>query len=188
MKLKSFINIFCGTELARVSESKRKPLIKFLMTAVVGATVGVLPALATPVFHNISAANVTVQQNDISNNTASVTLIPTLSINDFRVLNGPTSGNSRADYFVQIGTNAANNVTNGILISSITDNGRDNGESTGVNYGTSAIDSNASGTLGSSGIWWVPVFGSQIVSPPTYPEFNFDFAAAYFRYSDGWLG
>ena len=148
----------------------------------------VLPAGATAVFHDISAANVTVQQNDTGNTAASVTLIPTLAINDFRVTNGPTSGNSRADYFVQIGPIAANNVTNGILMSSITDNGRDNGESTGMNYGTCAIDSGTTANPGSSGQWWVPVFGSQIVSPPTYPEFNFDFAAAYFRYSDGWYG
>ncbi len=186
MKLKSLINI-----IAEAPILCRKCIKKTLVTALVGATAGIMPALAMPVFHHISAANITVQQNDTANTTASVTLIPTLEINDFRVTNGPTSGNSRADYFVQIGTNAADNVTNGILISSITDNGRDNGEGTGTFYGTCAIDSGPStaGLIpGASGQWWVPVFGNAIAASPTYNEYNFDFAAAYFRYSDGWYG
>src|SRR5262249_18303623 len=98
------------------------------------------------------------------------------------------SGNSRADYFVQIGTNATDNVTNGILISSITDNGRDNGEGNGTNYGTSAVDSNSSSNPGASGQWWVPVFGSPTMTSATFPEYNFDFAAAYFPYRNGWYG
>lgn len=130
-----------------------------------------------------------VQQNDASNNWSSVTLIPTVSINYLQVENGPASGNSRADYFLQIGSNAKDDVANGILMSSITDNGRDNGEGTGTSYGTCAIDSGASSNPGSSGQWWVPVFGSDDSSGAwAYPEYNFDFAAAYFPYADGWYG
>ena len=188
MKPKFILHLATGVPIATGFARCRTWFKKLLLTALVGATLGHLTALATPVFHRISAATVTVQQNDTANTAASVTLIPTLAINDFRVLNGPTSGNSRADYFVQIGTNAANNVTNGILISSITDNGRDNGEGTGTFYGTCAVDSGASASPGSSGQWWVPVFGNPIASSPSYGEYNFDFAAAYFRYSDGWYG
>lgn len=172
---------------------------KTLLTTLAVAGASGLSVLATPVFHGISAANVTVIQNDTNNNATSVTLVPTLSINDFRVT---VAGTSRADYGVQIGPVATNNVVNGILISSITDNGRNNhelGTTSGTRYGTSAIDSNASANPGSSGIWWVPVFGNStttnVVSNTnsitySYVEENFDFAAAWFPYTNyygGWL-
>lgn len=134
--------------------------------------------------NQISAANINVVQNDTSNNATSVTLSTTVSINDFRVISGTQS--SRADYFVQIGASATDDVTNGILISCIDQNGRDNGETGnyyGVNFGTSAIDSGASTSPGSSGQWWIPVFQA-----PTDGEYNFNVAAAYFPYAEGWLG
>jgi len=52
-----------------------------------------------------------------------------------------------------------------------------------MNYGTSAIDSNATGSPGSSGEYWIPVF--QV---PNTGEFNFNVAAAYFPYASGWYG
>jgi hypothetical protein len=163
---------------------------KTLYSALLGAACMIWQsAQATPVYHGISAANVTVQQNDTGNTAASVTLIPTVSVNYLRVENGTGSGNSRADYFLQIGNSTTDNVTNGILISSITDNGRDNGEGTGTIYGTPAVDSNSSTKPGSSGQWWVPVFGDlDTAGTVTYPEYNFDFAAAYFPYAKGWYG
>src|ERR1700743_1444612 len=137
---------------------------------------GWLSCQATPVFHGISAANISVQQNDTNNNATSVTLSTPLEINDFRVINNTQT--SRADYFVQIGASATDDVTGGILISSITDNGRDNGEGDGTNWGTSGIDSNASGSPGTSGQYWIPVFGTT--DDVNYPEYNFDVAGAYF--------
>ena len=134
--------------------------------------------------NQISAANINVFQNDTNNNATSVTLSTPVSLNDFRVINGTQT--SRADYFVQIGASATDDVVNGILISSIDQNGRDNGESGvyyGMNYGTSAIDSGATASPGSSGQWWIPVFQA-----PTDGEYNFNVAAAYFPYSEGWLG
>ncbi|MGZ5566476.1 MAG: hypothetical protein ACXWKG_05640, partial [Limisphaerales bacterium] len=134
--------------------------------------------------NQISAANIVVVQNDTNNTSASVTLSTAVSINDFRVINGTPS--SRGDYFVQIGASATDDVTNGILITSIDQNGRDNGETGnlyGVNFGTSAIDSGASTSPGSSGQWWIPVFQA-----PQNAEYNFNVAAAYFPYSEGWLG
>ncbi len=134
--------------------------------------------------NQISAANINVVQNDTSNNATSVTLSTPVSINDFRVISGTQS--SRGDYFVQIGASATDDVTNGILISCIDQNGRDNGETGdyyGVNFGTSAIDSGASTSPGSSGQWWIPVFQA-----PQNGEYNFNVAAAYFPYSEGWLG
>ncbi|HEV2693323.1 MAG TPA: hypothetical protein VG347_10555, partial [Verrucomicrobiae bacterium] len=141
-------------------------------------------AQATPVLHGISAANINVQQNDASNNAVSVTLTTPVEINDFRVINNVQT--SRADYFVQIGASASDDVTGGILMSSITDNGRDNGEGNGTNWGTPAIDSNASGSPGTSGQYWIPVFGTM--DDTNYPEYNFDVAGAYFPYNKGWYG
>lgn len=141
-------------------------------------------AQATPVVHGISAANISVLQNDTNNNATSVTLSTPIEINDFRVINGTQT--SRADYFVQIGVSATDDVANGILISSIADNGRDNGEGNGTNWGTSGIDSGATDTPGSSGQWWIPVFGTT--DDTNYPEYNFDVSGAYFPYSNGWYG
>jgi phospholipase C len=146
------------------------------------AVAAVTPADATPTQHHISAANIVVLQNDTNNTTASVTVTASLAINDFRI----RPGSNRADYDVQIGDEATDDVLNGILISSIDQNGRDNGEEDtfpGMNYGTSAIDSNASTSPGSSGEYWIPVF--QV---PKNAEYNFNVAAAYFPYTNGWYG
>jgi hypothetical protein len=140
---------------------------------------------ATPVRHNISAANLNVQQIDTGNTSTSIVVTASLAINGFNPLTGSKSS-SRADYYVQIGTNATDNVTNGILMSCIDENGRDNGEGdpfTGINYGTSAIDSGPTSNPGASGQWWIPVFQA-----PQNAEYNFNVAAAYFRYADGWYG
>ncbi|EEF57643.1 phosphocholine-specific phospholipase C [Pedosphaera parvula] len=131
--------------------------------------------------HHVAAANLLVLQNDTSNNTASVTVSTTLSINDFRI----RPGSSRADYNVQIGAISTDDVANGILMGSINQNGRDNGEDAfpGMNYGTCSIDSNSSSSPGSSGEYWLPVFQA-----PNNSEYNFNVAAAWFPYSDGWYG
>ena len=142
---------------------------------------GRLSATAQNVAHHIAAANLNVVQNDASNNTASVTVTATLSINDFRV----RAGSNRADYNVQIGDVSTDDVANGILISCLNQNGRDNGETNfpGMNYGASAIDSNASSSPGSSGEYWIPVFQA-----PSDSEYNFNVAGAYFPYTNGWYG
>ena len=158
------------------------PWFKKVMMSVVGALfAGLVSVEAAAVQHSISAANIDVVQNDTANNTTSVTVTTALSINDFRV----RVGSNRADYNVQIGADSTDDVTNGILISSINQNGRDNGETNfpGMNYGTSAIDSNASATPGSSGQFWIPVFQA-----PQNAEYNFNVAAAYFPYTNGWYG
>jgi hypothetical protein len=129
--------------------------------------------------HNVSAAYIDVVQTS----TTAVTLTTPLSINDFRV-----TGGNRADYNVQFGPSAADDVTGGILLSSINDNGRDNGEATpnpGVpHYGVSAVENNASG-------FYVAVFDTSLPGTPTYnggEEYNFNVSAGYFPFSDGWIG
>lgn len=158
-----------------------KTAIRWLGISLVSATLTIKAATGT---NQITAANINVVQNDTNNTAASITLSTPLAINDFRVINGTQS--SRADYYIQIGASATDNVSNGMLISSIDQNGRDNGESgvyAGMNYGTSAIDSGVTTSPGSSGQWWIPVFQA-----PTDGEYNFNVAAAYFPYAEGWLG
>ncbi|MEI6074892.1 MAG: phospholipase C, phosphocholine-specific [Verrucomicrobiota bacterium] len=154
---------------------------KLTISGVAVLFVSLASVLAAPVQHQISAANIEVVQNDSSNNTTSVTVTTALSINDFRI----RSGSNRADYNVQIGADSTDDVINGILLSSINQNGRDNNETNfpGMNYGASAIDSNAGTSPGSSGQYWIPVFQA-----PQDAEYNFNVAAAYFPYTNGWYG
>jgi phospholipase C len=140
------------------------------------------PKGSAQVLHHIAAANIVVAQNDTNNTTASVTVSTALSINDFRI----RSGSNRADYNVQIGPVSTDDVANGILIGSLDQNGRDNGELDkfpGMNYGTCSIDSGSSSSPGSSGEYWLAVFQA-----PNNSEYNFNVAAAWFPYSDGWYG
>ena len=140
------------------------------------------PKGSAQILHHIAAANIVVVQNDTNNTTASVTVSTSLSINDFRL----RSGSNRGDYNVQIGSVSTDDVANGILMTSINQNGRDNGELDafpGMNYGTCSIDSGASGSPGSSGEYFIPVFQA-----PNNAEYNFNVAAAWFPYSDYWYG
>ena len=148
-----------------------------VLSAIFGPLVG-----SAQVLHQIAAANIVVVQNDAANTTASVTVSTALSINDFRI----RPGSNRGDYNVQIGNASTDDVANGILLGCIDQNGRDNGELAafpGLNYGTCSIDSNASGSPGSSGEYWLATFQA-----PKNSEYNFNVAAAYFPYSDGWYG
>ena len=156
------------------------PAVSQLLLAVLLLTAS--PSARATGQHHIAAANLVVVQNDTGNTTNSVTVTTALAINDFRI----RAGSNRADYDIQIGEVSTDDVPNGILISCIDQNGRDNGESTnypGMNYGASAIDSNASTSPGSSGEYWIPVFQA-----PTDSEYNFNVAAAYFPYTNGWYG
>jgi len=132
---------------------------------------------ATP--HNIAAANIEVVQVDTTD--AGLSLSSSYSFNDFRL----RAGSIRGNYNVQIGDSAADDPANGILLSSVRNNGRDNGESTpaaGVtHYGTVGLDRNASG-------YSIPVFDTSTNGYAGGTRYNFDVSAAYFPYSDGWLG
>ena len=61
---------------------------KFAAGMVGALLAGLISAVAAPVQDHISAANIDVVQNDIGNNTASVTVTTALSINDFRIQTG----------------------------------------------------------------------------------------------------
>ncbi len=175
--------LFAGKPLANTYPSRKIIVSLKTLVRLLAGLLFSLVSLTAPaqVSHHISAANLVVVQNDTNNTTSSVTLSTPLSINDFRI----RSGSNRGDYNVQVGALSTDDVTNGILMSSISQNGRDNGEDAfpGMNYGTCSIDSNASGSPGSSGEYWIAVFQA-----PQNAEYNFNVAAAWFPYSDGWLG
>lgn len=124
---------------------------------------------ATPVFHGVSAANVTVVQNSTSASaTTAVTVSTALSINNFNI----ASGSKRGLYNVQIGSTVTSNVQNGVLMSCVDQNGRDNGEGPssafpGTTYGSCAnAGSVGSKTAlpGATGAWAVSMYGNA--EPP----------------------
>lgn len=139
--------------------------------------------------HNIIAANVNVVQNDTGNVEASITMSTPYSFNGF----GFRPTYSRGDYTVQMGSSALDDIAGGILLASINNNGRDNGETNsgstaaGMNYGIPSVHDDANG-------YWIAVHNVTAPGVPTTPtssagiEYNFNVSAAYFPYSDGWIG
>lgn len=147
----------------------------FVLLAACGSLVVSSNAFAST--NGVSAGNIVVVQNDSSNNTESVTVTLSLSVNDFSI----REGSSRGDFNVQIGEGFSDDADTGVLISSVAENGRDNGETNypGLNFCTSSIEYSRTG--GNEGGYYIPV--SQA---PTGDEFNINVSAAFFCYSN-WL-
>jgi len=139
------------------------------------------PARADTPAHNISAGLITVIQNDSGNTTASVTCSNALPINDLRV----RDGSNRGDFNVQIGEDPTDDAPNGVLMSSVAENGRDNGEGTTAIYCVSMVDFDKAGTT--PGAYLVDVNNAANLGAGSSPEYNINVAAAYFPYST-WIG
>lgn len=153
--------------------------------------------------HSISAGNLVVVQNDEGNLTNSISVSLSLSINDFRTrgtggadADGLAPLQSRGDYPVQIGPDATNNFAQGILMSSVTQNGRDNGES-GVNAGTnfcvSMIESQRLRTNVFDpgiilGAYFIPVNNANNTGAGGSDEYNINVAGAWFPYTNFYGG
>lgn len=120
---------------------------------------------------NYEAGNVRVVHNDAGNNVSSVTVTTEESTPDFFA----RAGSNRGDFNVQIGPGFADDAANGILITSVRENGRDNLDVVGTRYSTSQIDVTGGG-------YYVPVHDT------IGDEANVDFAAGYFPYAEGWIG
>lgn len=122
------------------------------------------------------AANLDVVQNDALNNTTSVTVTAVTSINGLTV----RAGSNRGDYNMAASATPANDFLNGVMITSVRQNGRNNfafGDSFDEHaFATSMADADAGGLF-------IPVAHSQRGS-----EFNINVAAGYFHYSAGWVG
>ncbi|WP_425614262.1 DNRLRE domain-containing protein [Anatilimnocola sp. NA78] len=130
--------------------------------------------------HTVAAAYIDVVQNNTGNTAASITTSLPMSINDFQL----RGGQSRGDLTVQVGNVGTDDIANGILLTSINDNGRDNGETTisGVQYGISAVNGEAGGT------YFIATHNTSKSGLTGGDEYNFNVSAAYFPYADGWIG
>ncbi|MDB6024548.1 MAG: hypothetical protein JWM68_771 [Verrucomicrobiales bacterium] len=159
------------TQQPRPASRWRSSVLAFL--AVIAIT---LPSLAQSNLHNVAAGNVNVVHNDANNNTTSVTVSMEYSVNDLRV----RSGSTRGDFFVQVGSSAADDIANGLLISSVSQNGRDNFASTVKTNCVSDIATNTGG-------YYIPVFAVQVPIAGSNTEYNINVAGAYFPYST-WIG
>lgn len=156
----------------------RKRGIAFAAAAVILAFSLSVHATPPPA-HNISAANVTVIQYDSGNTTNSVEVTPSLSINDLRI----RPGSNRGDFNIQVGDSATNDLAEGMILTSVTENGRDNYEDTGINYMASAFDGkDYNGSNESTCGYWVVMQDCTT----SRAEYNANFAVAYFRYTN-WL-
>ncbi len=124
--------------------------------------------------HGISAINLSVIQNDTANSVDSVTLEATLAINDLRI----RPGSNRGDYNLQVGDTGTDDVEAGLLLVSVTENGRDNGELENLlGYAAPSFD------YGAAGYW-------AVVQDATTDraEYNMNVSAAYFPFKNWTAG
>ncbi len=132
--------------------------------------------------HAVEFGNLDVVQLNTTNNgldsadpSVSVTVAPgsTANFNFF--------GANRGDIDMDFGL--ADDVTNGVMITSVRANGQDNsagGEAPGINFATAH---GALGASGNPGKFFLPIAHS-----PGGFEYNIDVAAAYFPFAEGWIG
>ncbi len=146
------------------------------LVAFVSALTLTVPSYAQSSGHDISAGNLIVVHNDSGDTTNSVTVSMEYSVNDMRV----RIGSNRGDYNVQIGDDPTANPTNGVLMSSVRQNGRDVTNTGNKTNCVSMIDSNTNG-------YWIPVNGAIGLGAGSNPEANINVAGAYFPYAT-WLG
>jgi len=120
--------------------------------------------------HEIAAANITVEQLDIYDTTNSIRVKMPLSINAFHI----DETSSRADLCVRIGDSATDDEQQGVLISSVAENGRNN-------FGTNNYPISAAYALASYGICsWVPT----ALKAGSAAEYNVNVSAAWFPFSN----
>src|ERR1051325_6793828 len=132
-----------------------------------------------PPNHGIVGANIDVTINDFFNNPSSIAFRLTSRIGDFRMAQ---EGSNNGDYDTQIGDNPTNNVNDGIMISSVRQNGRDDNwpVNPGTNYSVSLMDWHRPGAA-REGAYWIPV--AMLTNPPQVVEYDVNVAAAWFPYS-----
>src|SRR6266487_1142792 len=127
--------------------------------------------------HNVTAANINVVQNDTNNTTASVTVTTSDTIGDFRIRNG----SNRGDFNVQIGDDPTDDSANGLLLTSVTQNGRDNGETLNLTGIVFSVSMTQPGTAG----YFIPVnTANGNYAAGGNPEWNVNVAAAWFPYTN----
>lgn len=126
--------------------------------------------------HRIAAGNLQVVQNDLANHTDSISITVANSINGMQL----RDGSNRGDYTIQVGAESTNDVSTGVLMASVAENGRDNGEDSGINYCTAGISYNRTGAT--AGSYFV-----NAAAAPDGGEYNINLAVAFFPYTN-WIG
>lgn len=169
----------------------RRPLVALV--------IGLLLGLGLPLAHadhGISAGLLQVDQLILTNSVnTNVLVTPLMSINDFRPIMGDTwtitdymgSGTNytfpcwnTADYYVQIGATAADDVANGVLIGSVAQNGRQFWSTN--NYPMISV------TEQTGGIWRMcPAVPQKVGTAGSSWEYNVNVAGAWFPF-DKYLG
>ncbi|MCW1915535.1 hypothetical protein OJ996_18255 [Luteolibacter sp. GHJ8] len=124
-----------------------------------------------------------VQLNTTNNNQTTVDPAVAVTIKPGATPGIHVRGHNRGDIDMQFGDNFATNNVNGVMITSVTENGRNNvsgGGPNGTTYATSHSEISGGG-------FYLPI---QSTSGGTEPagEFNINVAAAWFPYAEGWLG
>src|ERR1035437_2914477 len=156
-----------------------------LAALLASATAAWLPsALAAPApNHGIVAANIDVTINDFLNNSASLTFTLPYQIGDFRIAQ---EGSNNGDYDTQIGDNPTNNVNDGVMMSSVRQNGRDDGwiVHPDTNFSISMIDYHRPGAA-REGAYWIPV--AVWVNPPAGGGYDVKVAAGGVSFNK-WIG
>ncbi|QJE98432.1 Calx-beta domain-containing protein [Luteolibacter luteus] len=136
-----------------------------------------------------------VQLNTTNNGQASPEPAVAVTIKPGATPNFAVRGHNRGDFDMAFSATPAQDCNNGVMITSVTQNGRNNvsgGGPDGITYSTSMAELSANG-------FFIPVHaasgGAESVdgNPPTLQlngggEFNVNLAAAWFPYAEGWLG
>jgi hypothetical protein len=89
-------------------------------------------------------------------------------------------GSNRGDFNVQVGDDPTDDSANGVMMSSVIENGRDNFGTGVLTNCVSMVDFNASG-------YWIPVSSAMGLGAGANPEHNINVAGAWFPYTN-WLG
>ncbi|HTN77652.1 MAG TPA: autotransporter-associated beta strand repeat-containing protein, partial [Pirellulaceae bacterium] len=131
-----------------------------------------LPFAPAVVQGPIHAANIKVVQNDAGNDPTSVTVTTALAIGDLLL----RPGSNKGDYNVQIGNLATDDRNGGVLITSVSENGRDN-QGSGIKYTTATVDPG-------TGAMFIALHEAIAGAG----EFNTNVSAAYFSFAAGWQG
>ena len=138
-----------------------------------------LETRAEKIRHDIVATDIEVVHLGEGNTPAEVAVTAVRPIGDFRIRETA----NRGDYDMQIGEDPFDDVATGIVITSISENGRDNLHSTypGTNFATSHIESQDTGS------YFIPVAMTWPNSASTSViEYNMNVSAAWFPYAT-WL-
>jgi hypothetical protein len=137
---------------------------------------------APPPNHGIVAANIDVTIVDFFNTTNSVLFNLPYQIGDFRMV---PEGSNNGDYDTQIGGNPTNNVTDGIMITCVRENGRDDQwiAHPNTNFSVALVDYHRTGDR--EGAYWIPV--AMAINPTSVVEYDVNVAAAWFPYNK-WIG